>query len=255
MVTIDRNWEEIEAGFDQIGMRTPAIADLRLTHPDRPLSTAEQIADRIADDILNNEFPEGSWLRETPVAARFSVSRGPIREAFRLLEGDGLLALHANRGAMVTPFSAGDLNEIAYISEALSGPASDAVVQRLPKRSHASYLGAASRIAKNAATTTGAAMAINIALFLLWSNRAGAGRKMEQFVRVIHRQTLRYTAEGLATVEERAEAGASLLDYARQIVNGDGAAATATYLEMMRKIHRQGWDRHKFAIPLAKSRG
>lgn len=252
MVTSEPDWEEIEAGFDQIGMRTPAIADLRLTHPDRPLSTAEQIADRIADDILTNEFPEGSWLRETPVAARFNVSRGPIREAFRLLEGDGLLALHANRGAMVTPFSSNDLNEIAYISEALSGPASNAIVRRLPKRSHASYLGAASRIAKSAATTTGAAMAINVALFLLWSNRAGAGRKMEQFARVIHRQTLRYTAEGLGSAEERAEAGASLLDYARQIVNGDSAAATATHLQMMRKIHRQGWDHHKQAqAPLA----
>jgi hypothetical protein len=51
MVTTERNWEEIESGFDQIGMRTPAIADLRLTHPDRPLSTAEQIADRIADAL------------------------------------------------------------------------------------------------------------------------------------------------------------------------------------------------------------
>lgn len=255
MTTLERNWEEIEAGFDQIAIRTPTIADLRLADPDRPLSTAEQIADRIADDILNNEFPEGTWLRETPVAARFNVSRGPIREAFRLLEGDGLLALHANRGAMVTPFSSNDLNEIAYISEALSGPASNAIVQRLPKRSHASYLGAASRIAKSAATTTGAAMAINIALFLLWSNRAGAGRKMEQFVRVIHRQTLRYTAEGLTSPEERAEAGASILDYARQIVNGDGAAATATHLEMMRKIHRQGWDRHKLVQPPLKSGG
>lgn len=245
MTSLDRNWEEIEAGFDQIATRTPNIADLRMADPDQTLSTAEQISDRIADNILNNEFPEGTWLRETPVAVRFKVSRGPIREAFRLLEGDGLLALHANRGAVVTPFSRSDLNEIAYISEALSGAASNAIIQRLPKRSHASYLGAASRIAKSAATSTGAAMAINIALFLLWSNRAGAGRKMEQFVRVIHRQTLRYTAEGLALHEERSEAGASVLDYARQIVNGDGTAATATHLEMMRKIHRQGWDRHK----------
>lgn len=241
----ERDWDEIEAGFDQIGTRTPSIADLRLAHPDLPLSTAEQIADRIADDILNNEYPEGSWLRETPVAARFNVSRGPIREACRLLEGDGLLALHANRGAMVTPFSSSDLNEIAYISQALSGPACDAIVKNLQPRSHASYLGAASRIAKVAASSTGPAMAITIALFLLWSNRAGAGRKMEQFVRTIHRQTLRYTAEGLALPEERAAAGQRILDYARQVVNGDSAAATATHLEMMRQIHRQGWDRHK----------
>lgn len=249
----ERDWDEIEAGFDQIGVRAPTIADLRLVHPDRPLSTAEQIADRIADDILNNEYPEGSWLRETPIAARFSVSRGPIREAFRLLEGDGLLALHANRGAMVTLFSASDLNEIAYISMALSGPASDAIVKNLPPRSHASYLGAASRIAKGAASSTGPSMAITIALFMLWSNRAGAGRQMEQFVRTIHRQTLRYTAEGLSSPEERTEAGKGVLDYALQIVNGDSTAATETHLEMMRRVHRQGWERHKLAHPLEAS--
>lgn len=243
----ERDWDEIEAGFDQIGVRAPTIADLRLVHPDRPLSTAEQIADRIADNILSGEYPEGSWLRETPVAERFNVSRGPIREAFRLLEGDGLLALHANRGAMVTPFSASDLNEIAYISNALSKPASDAIVKNLPARSHASYLGAASRIAKGAASSSGPSMAISIALFLLWSNRAGAGRKMEQLVRTIHRQTLRYTAEGLALPEERIAAGKSILDYARQIVNGDSEAATATHLQMMRQVHRQGWDHHKSA--------
>lgn len=244
-----RDWAEIEAGFDQIGLRPPTIADLRLSHPDRPLSTAEQIADRIADDILNNVCPEGTWLRETPVAARFNVSRGPIREAFRLLESDGLLALHTNRGAMVTPFSARDLNEIAYISEALAGPASDALVQNLPPQLHASYLGAASRIAKAAPAWNGPAMAIAIAQFLLWSNRAGAGRHMEQLVRVIHRQTLRYTAEGLAQPEARAAAAASLLDYARQIVNRDSAAATATHFDMMRRIHRQGWDHHKRTHP------
>lgn len=250
MKPAERDWDEIEAGFDQIGVRPPTIADLRLVHPDRPLSTAEQIADRIADNILNGEYPEGSWLRETPVAERFNVSRGPIREAFRLLEGDGLLALHANRGAMVTPFSASDLNEIAFISVALCGPSSAAVVENLPPRSHASYLGAASRIAKGAASSTGPSMAIDIALFMLWSNRAGAGRKMEQFIRTIHRQTLRYTAEGLALSEERIATGKSILDYARQIVNGDSEAAATCHLDMMRQVHRQGWDHHKMAHAL-----
>lgn len=240
-----RNWDEIETGFDQIGADEPSIAELRLTYQDHPLSRAERIADCISDEILKGEHAEGTWLRETPLAERFGISRGPIREAFRLLEGDGLLALHANRGAMVTPFSAADLNEIAIISEALAKPANEAVIANLPRRSHASYLGAATRIARNAVTASGPAMAINLALFLLWSNRAGVGRHMEQFVRVIMRQTLRYTAKGLALPDERIAAGRSIVDYARQITNGDVHGATTTHLCMMSQIHRQGWHRRK----------
>jgi len=51
--------------------------------------------------VLSGEFPAGQRLNENLLAARFSVSRGPIREACRALVEKGLLELVPNRGVFV----------------------------------------------------------------------------------------------------------------------------------------------------------
>ena len=62
------------------------------------------VAEQLKQLIYSGELKPGERLNEAALALRMGTSRGPIREAFRLLESDGLLALHTNRGAMVTPF-------------------------------------------------------------------------------------------------------------------------------------------------------
>ena len=41
----------------------------------------DQIVDRLREEIVLGKFSEGEPLRETPLAKRFDVSRGPIRDA------------------------------------------------------------------------------------------------------------------------------------------------------------------------------
>jgi DNA-binding transcriptional regulator YhcF (GntR family) len=245
MVVMMINWEAIIAGYNKIGTHTPTVADLRLADPDRQLSRAEQIADRLADGVLSNEIPEGTWLRETQVAERFNVSRGPIREAFRLLEGDGILILHANRGAMVTPLASADLWQIGYIYEALTLPSNRILVEHMNERVSGHYLAAAQRIADNAHRSSGLHLALDMAQFSLWSHRAGVGRRMEDIVRMLFRQTLRYTAEGLQDPALRVTAANALFSCAQQIVAGNAELSTNTYLEAMRRVHREGWERHR----------
>lgn len=61
----------------------------------------EQVTCQIRDEVVAGELPAGSVLRETELAKRFGVSRGPIRDAFLQLSNEGYLAYEANRGVSV----------------------------------------------------------------------------------------------------------------------------------------------------------
>jgi DNA-binding GntR family transcriptional regulator len=51
--------------------------------------------------IVEGEIPPGTRLLEIPLATRLGVSRGPIREALRQLEQEGLVEFEPHRGAVV----------------------------------------------------------------------------------------------------------------------------------------------------------
>ena len=61
----------------------------------------EQVTDLIRDDVVAGNYPTGEPLRETELAERFGVSRGPVRDAFLQLAQEGFLAYQANRGVTV----------------------------------------------------------------------------------------------------------------------------------------------------------
>ncbi|MEQ1517888.1 MAG: GntR family transcriptional regulator [Usitatibacteraceae bacterium] len=235
---------DVVDGFGWIGRRTPTVADLRLTSPDRALSIAEQIADRLADGIIRDELHEGTWLREVSLADRFKVSRAPIREAFRLLESDDLLELHANRGAMVSRLSRSDIWQVGFISEALVEPSVRVLVEGWSESVRDAYLQAALRIVAAAEASDGATMALNMAIHSLWCNRAGVGPKLERITRMMFRQTLRYTATGLLEKADRLEAAEAIRAFATAGANGDSTRSAAIYLEISRDMHRRGWERH-----------
>ena len=60
---------------------------------------AEQIAEAVEELILSGEFGDGARLDEVKLAARFGVSRTPIREAIQRLALSGLVELRPRRGA------------------------------------------------------------------------------------------------------------------------------------------------------------
>lgn len=66
------------------------------------LSLSAQIADDIRRSILGGELPAGQPLHEAPLAARYGVSRGPVRDALLSLAREGLLDSRPNVGARVS---------------------------------------------------------------------------------------------------------------------------------------------------------
>ena len=63
------------------------------------LNRADRATERM---ILEGGFASGERINENALAARFGVSRGPVREALRILERDGLVTILPRRGAIVT---------------------------------------------------------------------------------------------------------------------------------------------------------
>lgn len=65
------------------------------------LRLRDHIADRLREEIVCGKLSEGTPLRESPLAKRFDVSRGPIRDAILQLANEGLVEDRPNRGSRV----------------------------------------------------------------------------------------------------------------------------------------------------------
>lgn len=82
--------------------------DLALKH--RTISAA--IAAQLRSAVLSGEHPSGSQLRQDALAARFGVSRIPVREALLQLEAEGLVRIVPHKGAVVTGLSKAEVDDI-----------------------------------------------------------------------------------------------------------------------------------------------
>jgi DNA-binding GntR family transcriptional regulator len=72
----------------------------------------ETVAERLRADILSGALSPGVPLREVAIAERFDVSRNTVREAIRLLTGEGLLFHARHRGAEVRSHSEDDVIDV-----------------------------------------------------------------------------------------------------------------------------------------------
>jgi DNA-binding GntR family transcriptional regulator len=75
----------------------------------------------ILEKILDGTLPAGYPLREGELAARFGVSKTPLRDALVRLQGDGLVSIPPYRSAVVVGYSQQDLREIYEVRELLEG--------------------------------------------------------------------------------------------------------------------------------------
>ena len=87
--------------------------------------------DAIRRDILAGELAPGSRLIEERLTERLGISRPPLREALRLLEGDGLIEIRPRRGAVVATMDERDVHEVMTLR---SGLERMAIEQGVPVR-------------------------------------------------------------------------------------------------------------------------
>ena len=98
---------------------TPETAKPVLGEPLNSHSLVDQLVARLEEAIMNGELPPGQRLSEQTLADKLGVSRSPLREALRQLEGRRLIERVRNVGARVTMTVGRDLEEILVIRESL----------------------------------------------------------------------------------------------------------------------------------------
>lgn len=75
----------------------------------------------IRDQIINGTLQGGVKLNPTSIAEELNISRMPVREALLQLDAEGLVTNRLNRGAVVTPLTPDDIEELFEIRAALEG--------------------------------------------------------------------------------------------------------------------------------------
>jgi DNA-binding GntR family transcriptional regulator len=84
----------------------------------------------IRDMIVDGVFAPGDHLSEEHLSAEIGVSRTPVREALRRLEGDYFVAIRANRGARVIGWEPGDVEDLFELRAIVEGFAARCAAER-----------------------------------------------------------------------------------------------------------------------------
>ncbi len=89
--------------------------------PEEGLPLADALFSSISEAIVKGEFGPGAKLSEPRLAARYGVSRGPLREAIRRLEERRLVQRSPRQGVRVVVPSLETALELFKIREVLEG--------------------------------------------------------------------------------------------------------------------------------------
>ena len=94
----------------------------------------DAVYEQLKTAIVELRIPPGAPLREAEIAQGLSVSKTPVREALGRLEQDGLVTLNSFRSAVVTEYTARDLQEIYELREIIEVAAARAAAESMSDR-------------------------------------------------------------------------------------------------------------------------
>jgi DNA-binding GntR family transcriptional regulator len=192
------------------------------------LTVPEQIAAQVGDRILDGRLAPGARIGEQELADEFQVSRGPVREAIRILEREGLATILARRGAIVTELSADELREIFEIRAALFDTVARSVAERRPPELIAVLRAGVARLEVLAqGVHDGDAYAETTYRLLLITARFCDNQRLQRMLAALSLQTLRYSKLGLQSVARRQRSARLWRQALTALERGDAARLMA----------------------------
>jgi DNA-binding GntR family transcriptional regulator len=87
--------------------------------PARTESLTQQVYENLKEEILRAERAPGEMVAEPELAARYGVSKTPIREALRLLLQDGWVTALPRKGYLIRPLALEDVREVFALRQML----------------------------------------------------------------------------------------------------------------------------------------
>jgi DNA-binding GntR family transcriptional regulator len=202
--------------------------------PRRRIS-AQDVADQVLALVETRELQPGDRLREQDLADRFAVSRGPVREALRILEARSIVHIEPMRGATITRLTDEEARESVAVSAVLFGLAASMASDRAtpadiePMRTALAELQAMVETAATPVEFYAGTLAIARTVMRV----ASTERLMRLIVEVRFGAPNFFAPLGYTTIPLRRESAATWQRLIDAIAEADGATADA----MSRKIH------------------
>jgi len=189
-------------------------------------ATVAHIVDGLRCDILAHRLQPGERLIESALTKRFSVSRGPVREALRRLAAEGLIEHAPNRGAVVRRLSPRDIGELFQIRVEMEALAARLAAQSADPAARARFVEETAMIFAEAPRRMEAYLDENAAFHAAVLSLAGNRQLQELSARLRLPLIMAQVGDAL-TVEVMAASVREHRAIARAIVDGDSAAAAA----------------------------
>ncbi len=127
----------------------------------KPKITQEEVLALLRVEILTGGLQPGQQIVQDLLAEKFGVSRVPLREALKILEGEGQVTHYRNRGYFVAELSITDLHEVYRLRAILECEAVTAAVSNITDRDLLSLADLAAEVRK--ATTSNEVLSITAA--------------------------------------------------------------------------------------------
>lgn len=82
---------------------------------------SESFVELIKRKMLDGELKPGERIVEMKLAREYGISQSPVREAIRLLSGEGIVTIVPNKGPVVSKLEAKDISEVYSLRSSLEG--------------------------------------------------------------------------------------------------------------------------------------
>ena len=156
--------------------------------------------------ILADTLKPGEAITEQSLSDEFAVSRGPVREALRILEREGLVEIMPRRGARVSRLTVREVSEIFDIRAVLLGHAARLAAQRRDGECLRILREGHDRLNRNLKGDNSLTVHFEVSAHMNYTLVARSGNeKLFEIVYHLARQVARYTRLGLSTANLRAD--------------------------------------------------
>lgn len=122
---------QITSTFRKRSLQRQPADEFEVPHLVGPPSLHDRLTARLRDIIIEDDLPAGHRLVEADLCRKLGVSRTPLREALKVLAGEGLVTLQANRGASVTELGVDEIRELFVVIAELEALAAALCCERL----------------------------------------------------------------------------------------------------------------------------
>lgn len=85
----------------------------------RHTSASEAVYGKLKEEIIHLQLPPGGLVSELDTSAKYGVSRTPVRDAFKMLEREGLLTITPHVGTFVSKINLDEISDILYMRKVL----------------------------------------------------------------------------------------------------------------------------------------